>query len=195
MRRGILAAALAASLGVAAAAEALTIRDVIELSRAGLGEEVLLALIEVDRGVYAIDPETLKALKDAGVSEKVIVALVRSGREQPPAPEPLPVEPPMEQAQAQPPVVVVEHHDTVQPVAVPVPVYVAVAPIAPGRHRSPDSRTTTASTFVPLQFGPGAVRPVQPEPKRPVYWGYGGKLRPDAWKPHGHRPDGDEPGK
>jgi hypothetical protein len=64
-----------------APAEALTIRDVIELTKAGISDEVLLALIDVDGGVYASDAETLKALKEAGVSERVMVALVRSGRE------------------------------------------------------------------------------------------------------------------
>ena len=52
-----------AILGLAARAEALTIRDIIELSRSGLGEDVLLALIEVDRGIYGIDTDTLKSLK------------------------------------------------------------------------------------------------------------------------------------
>ena len=52
MRRALVFAVLLS--GFVATAEALTIRDVIELTRAGLGEEVLLALIEVDRGVYAI---------------------------------------------------------------------------------------------------------------------------------------------
>src|SRR5215212_833401 len=61
-------------------AEALTVRDVLELSRAGLGEEVLLALIEVDQSVFPIDSATLRSLKTAGVSERVIVAMVRSAR-------------------------------------------------------------------------------------------------------------------
>ena len=66
--------------GTVCRAEALTIRDVIELTKAGISDEVLLALIDVDAGVYANDAETLKALKEAGVSERVMVALVRSGR-------------------------------------------------------------------------------------------------------------------
>ncbi len=70
-------------------AEAVTIRDVIELSKAGLSEQVLLALIEVDRGVFTIDAPTVKQLKAAGVSETVILALIRSGRT-PPAQEPAP---------------------------------------------------------------------------------------------------------
>jgi len=63
-----------------ARADALTVRDVVELTRAGLGEEVLLALIEVDRSVFPIDAATLKELKVNGVSERVIAAMVRSGR-------------------------------------------------------------------------------------------------------------------
>ena len=87
----VLVATLAATVQPA---QALTIRDVIELTRAGLTDEVLVALIEVDGGVYATDPATLKSLKEAGVSERVMVALVRSGRERrvepspPPAPSP-----------------------------------------------------------------------------------------------------------
>ena len=75
-----LAAAVLLLAGAVGRAEALTIRDVIELTKAGVSEEVLLALIDVDGGVYASDTETLKALKEAGVSERVMVALVRSGR-------------------------------------------------------------------------------------------------------------------
>ena len=41
-------AVFAAGILTAGRAEALSVRDVIELSKAGLGEEVLLALIEVD---------------------------------------------------------------------------------------------------------------------------------------------------
>ena len=78
MRAAIVAALL---LVLAPSAQALTIRDVIELTRAGLTDEVLIALIEVDAGVFATDTATLKSLKEAGVSERVMVALIRSGRE------------------------------------------------------------------------------------------------------------------
>jgi hypothetical protein len=177
---------MVALLATAPAAEALTTKEIIELARAGLGEEVLLALIDVDRGVYEIDPASLKLLKQAGVSERVIVAMVRSGRERPLPPEPQPVvEPPVEQT-APPPQVVVIERPAPEVREVMVPVYVAVAP---GRFHSrrgdfvvgPQSE----STFVPFQSGPPAVRPVVQEPK-PVYWGFGGKLRPDAW---GQKPE------
>ena len=61
-------------------AEAITLREIVELTRAGLSDDVLLALIEVDQRVFEIDPDTLKGLKDAGVSTRVIVAIVKSGR-------------------------------------------------------------------------------------------------------------------
>jgi hypothetical protein len=179
MRRAVVLAVVLS--GFVSAAEALTIRDVIDLTRAGLGEDVLLALIEVDRGIYAIDPATLKALKQAGVSERVIVALVRSGRE--PVPEPPPVPLPVEEPPApEPRVVVIEHHQPpqIQQVVVPVPIYVPVATPARIRvHRDHAPATSTVDTFVPFQSGPPVVRP-QPQPS-PVYWGHGGKLRPDAW--------------
>ena len=174
--------------GTATRAEALTIRDVIELTKAGISDEVLLALIDVDGGVYANDAATLKTLKEAGVSERVMVALVRSGRERARLPEPPPA-PPEEEAAAPPQVVVIEHHEPrrpeVQQVVVPVPVYVPVYP-ARRSHRHSDAvhnPRPVESTYVPFQSGQPAVRP---EPQSaPVYWGFGGKLRPDAW---GQRP-------
>jgi hypothetical protein len=170
---------------LAGTAEALTIRDVIELSRAGLGDEVLLALIEVDRGVYSIDPATLKQLKAAGVSERVIVALVRAGRELPPEPAPLPV---ADDQTSTPQVVVIDHHDEppqvverVREVPVAVPVFI---PVTRSRHHRPVDVSVDTSNFLPFQSGPPAVRPVQPRKTEPVYWGFGGKLRPDAWDPN-----------
>ena len=81
MRRTVFAFVFA--LFVSTAAQAVTLKDIVDLTKAGLGDEVLLALIEVDGGVFDVDPATLKSLKGAGVSERVIVALVRSGRERP----------------------------------------------------------------------------------------------------------------
>jgi hypothetical protein len=182
MRRLILVVTALALL--AGSAEALTIRDVIELTRAGLGDEVLLALIEVDGGVYAIDPATLKQLKAAGVSERVIVALVRSGRENPPEPPLLSV---TENQAPAPQVVVIDHHDQepqvverVREVPVAVPVYI---PVTRSRHHRSVDATLDTSNFIPFQSGPPLNRPAQPRKTEPVYWGFGGKLRPDAWDP------------
>ena len=158
MRRLWLVGALVAAL--AGSAEALTVRDIVELTRAGLGDEVLLALIEVDRGVYAIDKETLKQLKAAGVSDRVIVALVRSGREVPVEPVPAPAVD-QQPVEAPAPQVVVIDHQPERIVEVPVPVAVPVfIPSRRSRHHATVDGTFDASNFVPFQTGPPPNRPV-----------------------------------
>jgi hypothetical protein len=182
---------------VPARADALTLRDVMELTKAGLGDDVLVALIEVDRSVFSVDAETIKSLKKAGVSEKVIVALVRSGRTPAPQPEPTPgvVEQHGEErpADSQPQVIVIDHHDepAVREVAVPVavPIYVPVdGERGRSRHRSSRARVIRVTDpILPLSLQPQQPNlPIHLQPQRktePVYWGWGGKLRPDAWKP------------
>lgn len=188
MLRSALMFAAALAL-VPAPAAAVNVRDIIELTRAGVGEEILLALVEVDRSIFPIDTETLKALKQAGVSERVILAMIRSARTPVPevrdAADVLAVAPP----QRQPQVIVIEHEQPPQvlqvPVAVPVYIPVAVRPHGVRSH------------FLPVQdvdsgrdegrgrdHGRGEhAGDKQGKPAEPVYWGWGGKLRPDAWKP------------
>lgn len=180
MRRAVLLLIAALPL-LAARAEAVTIKEIIELTRAGLSDEVLLALIEVDQRVFSIDPATLKELKAAGVSEPVIVALIRSGRM-------APIEPPLAEplAQPEPPapqVIVIDHEPVVREVAVPVavPVYFPVFPQVRGHHRAvPVNPAVPPEVPIVGQPPPSPRRAVH---ARPVYWGWGGKLRPDAWKP------------
>jgi hypothetical protein len=168
-------------------AEALTVRDVVELTRAGLGEEVLLALIEVDRSIFPIDAATIKQLKANGVSERVIAAMVRSGRETPP--DPIATDPAPQPAAPQPQVIVIEHRDppevreVVHEVPVAVPVYIPVATT-----RSVHTRVDQRAIGIPISSDRWIAEhmPQQSAPvheKEPVYWGFGGKLRPDAWKP------------
>ena len=111
-----------------ARAEALTIRDIVELTRAGLGDDVLLALIEVDPSVFPIDTETLKYLKESGVSQRVIVAMVRSARTPPPPVAPEPFITQGAPAAPEPQVVVIDHHEPerVREVPVAVPIYIPV---------------------------------------------------------------------
>lgn len=185
-RRTVLACVAALAL-MAGRAEAVSIRDVIELSKAGLGDPVLLALIEVDRSVFAIDTATLKQLKAAGVSEAVIVAMIRSGREWR-EPEAVPQRTDATPEPAPPQVVVIDHREPAPPpqpypVAVPVPVYVPVATAGfDARDRRDRTVTTTFST------DQGIVKARVPVPANcvkaePVYWGFGGKLRPGSWEP------------
>lgn len=159
-------------------ADALTVRDVVELSRAGLGDDILLALIEVDRSVFPIDAATLKGLKEAGVGERVILAMIRSQRITPAVPV-MEVAEAQEAPAAQPPqVIVIDHHEEarVREVLVPVPVYVPVV----RRHRSDDDYVRSVRD----RYDPRVEDRHKPgKPAEPIYWGWGGKLRPDAWKP------------
>jgi hypothetical protein len=161
-------------------AEAVTVRDLIELSKAGLGDDVLIALIEVDHSVFTIDAATLKQLKAGGVSEPVIVALIRSGRTARPEPLSAPVQEPAPEPR-EPQVVVIDHHDAPAPAPYPVavPVYVPVYPTP----RLQDRSVTTI-----LNTDQGLVKARVPVPANcvkaePVYWGFGGKLRPGSWAP------------
>jgi hypothetical protein len=170
-------------------ASAITVRDVIELTRAGLGEDIILALIEVDPSVFPIDTATLKMLKGAGVGERVIVAMIRSGRMQPPA-STEPVAPVVieEDRAPEPQVVVIDHHDApqVREVPVAVPVYVPV-PVTNRRVHVTD-RVSHAADPVDAALRQNIRQDIRIDDGRrdeharqpqPVYWG--GHLRPDAW--------------
>ena len=169
----------------AARAEALTIRDVVELTRAGLGDDVLLALIEVDPSVFPIDTETLKYLKESGVSQRVIVAMVRSART-PPAPvAPEPFITQVAPQAPEPQVVVIDHREPerIREVPVAVPIYIPVVQRSRiPRHadrvdREPDTEDRRDRTDP-------SSKPDHPSRHAPpVYWGTSGTLRPDAWKP------------
>jgi hypothetical protein len=67
-------------------ASAVSLDEIVRLSQAGVSDEVLLALIDRDKPVFAIEPEQLVALKRAGVSQLVILAMLKSGRQLPAAP-------------------------------------------------------------------------------------------------------------
>jgi hypothetical protein len=78
---GCLAAAACAALlgaGTPVTALAVSTRDLIELSKAGLGDEVLVALVEADGTVFNLDAPRILELRAAGVSERVITAMLRN---------------------------------------------------------------------------------------------------------------------
>jgi hypothetical protein len=213
VRRTLLALLTVVAL-TAGRAEAVTIRDIIELSKAGLSDSVLIALIETDRRVFTIDNEILKQLKDGGVSDTVIVALIRTGRSTPlqPAAPPLPVPDPQTPLQTPDPepgttrdprVIVIDHRDP-QPAPqqqppVLYPVGISVPGLYPG-YASSSFLTTgsfittghrgrfnqTVRTVIPTDQGLVKARvpvPANCVKAQPVYWGFGGKLRPGSWEP------------
>ena len=73
----VLFLALAVLVIAPAAARAVSLRDLMELSKAGLSDEVLVALVEADDTVYNLDGPRILELRAAGVSERVIVAMLR----------------------------------------------------------------------------------------------------------------------
>ena len=179
----------------AARAQAITLSEIVELTQAGLSDEILLALIEVDQRVFSIDSETLKSLRNAGVSPRVIVAIVKSGRmpaAEPVVPERVVTERIIEVERADPPApqIVVIDRPVVHEVPVAVPVYVAVGSRSTARQRH-QPYVVAPSPFIPFgsvtapPFGSVTAPRVEPDPPKraePVYWGFGGKRRPDAWQ-------------
>ncbi len=117
---------------IPASAGAVTIRDIIELTKAGLPDEVLTAVIDADRTVFTLDTEQILELKRAGVSEAVLLKMLRTRREfEPPASAAQPV---AAAAPAAMPGVVIIGAAPPPPVTVVVPQYYFV-PVAIWGHR------------------------------------------------------------
>jgi hypothetical protein len=196
MSRRLIRCALAAFLvfGIAGrAAAATTIEQLIALSRAGLEDDILIALIETDGSRFVLTADDILALYNQGLSNRVIRAMQATARrprvpppvrdafvaplfEAPPttqaiAPEaappvPAPPAPEMPAPQAPPPIV------NVHPPAVHVEQHV--------EQRVEVPRTTYVErVHVPIPVYVHA--PVEQKPDPPVYWGWGGERRPDSW--------------
>ena len=80
MRVSVTCVAIAVIVLAGVRARAVTLEDVVELSQAGIGEVVLIELIRMDDIAYPLTPSRLRALKGAGLSDQVLLALLRSGR-------------------------------------------------------------------------------------------------------------------
>jgi hypothetical protein len=65
-----------------AVAFAVTVDQVVELSKAGVSEAVILALIDRDRTVFTIDAEQILTLHRDGLTDRIIVAMLKSGRQE-----------------------------------------------------------------------------------------------------------------
>ena len=82
--RATLTAALAVLLLwlVPSPASAVTREEIVRLSKSGVSNEVILALVDRDKTIFTISPEDLVALKSEGVSEPVVLAMLKSGRDE-----------------------------------------------------------------------------------------------------------------
>ena len=77
-----MAGVVAITLLAPTAAVAVTVDQVVALSQAGVTDAVILALIDRDRTIFAIEPEQIVKLQRDGLSQAVIVAMLKSGREE-----------------------------------------------------------------------------------------------------------------
>jgi hypothetical protein len=134
----LLCASAALAALTATTASAVSPKELIELTRAGLSDEVIVALVEADQGGVRLDAAQILMLRNGGVSERVILAMLDKQRQQadaeaaaqaiaPPPLEPAPV---VEPAPEPAPVVV-------QQVPVAVPIYIPWNPVHVPSARAP----------------------------------------------------------
>ncbi len=68
-----------ALLFVAFAQDVLTNEAIVKMAKSGLGESLILSMVQNQPGKYTLTPDELVKLKEAGVSEKVLAAMVAKG--------------------------------------------------------------------------------------------------------------------
>ena len=76
----VVALTAAALLTATGRAAAVTVDEIVQLTKAGISEPVILALIDRDRTIFALEADQIVALKQQGVSEAVLIAMLKSGR-------------------------------------------------------------------------------------------------------------------
>ena len=64
-----------------AAARAVTVADLVALSKAGVSADILVALIDADRTVFTLTRDEIVTLTQAGVPDRVVVKMLGSSRE------------------------------------------------------------------------------------------------------------------
>jgi hypothetical protein len=162
----LLASALMLALPGPAQAQT-SIRDLVGLQAAGFSDDLLIATFRSDGTVYYLTADDLIYLRQQGISERVLLAMLATRDNAMPARPAVPVAPPVEPAPAMnfpepEPVVVNVTQQVEQRVEVPSPQVVHVPVVVPVPTRV-DTRPRKA-----------------PEP---VYWGFGGQRRPGTWGP------------
>jgi hypothetical protein len=172
-------------------ASAVTIQELLEF-KGKLSDDVLVALIESDGSVFHLSIGDVAALKDKGLSEKVILAMLKTATKQATTPAPPPMVPqpvyapppadpygqPPQYAQEPPQPVIYDPQDQGQPTA-KAPVVVNVRQDVTQHVDQPQQQYSQPYYGgYPLgysQYG-GFIG-------APVDWGWGGQRRPDSWQP------------
>src|SRR5262249_26236687 len=112
-------------------------------------EAVIVALINRDKTIFTLSAEDLVALKKDGISETILIMMLRSGRDDVPPPPPMEMYPPQE-----PPIVIPQEpprHEPPPPQVYAVPYIVPVVvpvPVVSRAHRVHRQEVVT-EPFVP----------------------------------------------
>jgi hypothetical protein len=167
-------------LPVTAAAQTLTLRDLVALNQAGLGDDVLMALIDADGAIFRLGPLDVIDLKKLGLSDPLLIKMIQTSKAAPP----LPVSSPPRDTHSR------SDDDYTQPSRTAPPVVVQQTVVQEVRVEAPRQREyVQVPVYVPVVVQPR--RPVK-EPE-PVYWGFGGQRRPDSWEPSKTTPEKPKP--
>ncbi len=172
---GRLALAMSFALGVSAgvASAATTAAQLVELSRAGLGDDILIALIQTDGSTFQLTAADILALHGQGLSDRVIRAMQETGRTPPSAPvRPAAVALPVAREVAD------------DPAPAPAPATVNVYQTVTQNVEAPGAQAFQPYYSIPV-FPVYASAPIVPARHviAPIYWGWGGQRRPDSWQP------------
>ncbi|HKW02079.1 MAG TPA: hypothetical protein VJN96_19815 [Vicinamibacterales bacterium] len=184
-------------------ASAVTIQELLEF-KGKLSDDVLVALIESDGSVFHLSIGDVASLKDKGLSEKVILAMLKTATKQQmtPAPPPMAAQPqpvytqPPADPYGQPVAQYPQDQPTMIPSDVPdqsqsqqkAPVVVNVKQEVTQHVDQPQQQYAQPGyAGYPLGYygyggyigAPVVNRPVA----QPVYWGWNGQRRPDSWQP------------
>jgi hypothetical protein len=133
---------------VPATASAVTIDEVVALSKSAVSEQVIVAIIERDQTLFTLSPALIMKLQRDGLSDRILLALIKSGRPNEASLPASPVAPPAAPVSPPPAVAIVGHSpqlpntlepdvfaadatEALPPVPVPPPVFVGVPVIVP----------------------------------------------------------------
>jgi hypothetical protein len=136
-------------------ASAVTIDEIVALSKNGVSEQVIIAVIERDQTLFSLSPALIMKLQRDGLSDRILLALIKSGHPNEP---PVPSSPAVAAAAPMPPppvIAIVGHGPQLPntsavepmaawefatapvPVAFPSPVFIPVPVVVPVPSVSP----------------------------------------------------------